>query len=267
MLNVYRPIERCYTAQGPKDGLPLVLIHGSVVSKESWLPQLEELSDTYRVIAVDLPGHGSLAGVSFSYQQASRILLEVIRCETDQPVVIAGLSLGAYAAIEFTAAYPEFVQLLILSGCRPRLKGVMALYLNVIGRLLKIGLLKGGLEQAQARVRKMYSREMKEAAEFQIAAGVFPEALGDVFLEMAGRDYAARLNASSRSVFLLNGELDQDSRRAEDEFLKTCPHIKLRIVTGAGHALSLEQPQLYNAAVRGILEQVTTPGTMIKVRT
>jgi len=255
-MDFYQPIENCYTAQGPEDGLPLVLIHGSVVSKESWLPQLEELSDTYRVIAVDLPGHGSLAGIPFSYERTAGILLKVIRRETDQPVVLAGLSLGAYAAIEFTAAYPDLVQLLILSGCRPRLTGVLALYLKVIGGLMKIGWLKADPEQAQARIRRMYSPEIEEAAEVQIAVGVFPEALGDVFLEMAGRDYAARLKTSSRSVFLLNGGLDRDSRQAEDQFLRAYPLIKLRVVPGAGHALALEQPQLYNAAVRGILEQV-----------
>lgn len=255
MAEIKLPLEECYAARGPEDGIPLVLIHGSVVSKESWLPQLEELSDTYRVIAVDLPGHGSLAGFHFSYQYASQILADVIRRETDQPAVVAGLSLGGYAAIEFSAAYPELVRGLILSGCRPRLKGPLALYLRTMGRLMKIGWLKADRQQAERRILKMYSRELREAAEIQIAVGVFPEALGDVFLEMAGKDYAARLKSSTRSAFLLNGELDRDSRRGEKGFLRTYPLVKLKVIPGAGHALSLDQPRLYNAAVRGILQQ------------
>jgi pimeloyl-ACP methyl ester carboxylesterase len=123
---------------------------------------------------------------------------------------------------------------------------------------MKIGLLKADRQRTENRVLSMYTRELREAAEIQIAVGVFPEALGDVFLEMAGKDYAARLKDSSRSAFLLNGEMDRDSRRGEKGFLRTYPLIKLKVIPGAGHALSLDQPRLYNAAVRGILQQYST---------
>lgn len=39
-------------------GNPLVLVHGVGMNAEAWFPQIEVLSRFYRVIAVDMPGHG-----------------------------------------------------------------------------------------------------------------------------------------------------------------------------------------------------------------
>ena len=126
--------------------------------------------------------------------------------------------------------------------------------------------LKTSCEKARERVRKMYPQELKEAANFQIEAGVFPEALGDVFLEMAGKDYEARLKATGIPAFLMNGELDRDSRRGEELFLKADPGIEVNVIPGARHAVCFDQPGLYNAALREILEKTlaSEPATRFK---
>lgn len=249
-------LENCYTAVGPEDGWPILLIHGSVVSKESWLPQLAALSDRFRVIAVDLPGHGGLASIPFSFGSAVKVLADVVRQETGLPVLAVGLSLGGYVAVEFAAAYPDLVRGLIISGCSPCLKGPLGLYLRMVGRLLKTGVLKAKPQAAEERVRRMYSRDQREAAEAQIVAGIFPERLSEVFLEMAGRDFRQHLDRFPGTVFLLNGEFDQAARRGENGFLKTVPLIKVKVVPRAGHAPSLDTTELYNAAVRGIAQQI-----------
>jgi pimeloyl-ACP methyl ester carboxylesterase len=45
-----------YTDQG--NGTPLVFIHAFPLSKTMWQPQVDALKDTYRVITIDLGGHG-----------------------------------------------------------------------------------------------------------------------------------------------------------------------------------------------------------------
>jgi pimeloyl-ACP methyl ester carboxylesterase len=44
--------------RGPRDALALVLIHGSNASLYTWEPWAKRLSDMFRVITLDLPGHG-----------------------------------------------------------------------------------------------------------------------------------------------------------------------------------------------------------------
>jgi len=48
-----------------------VLLHGSVVTRKMWLPQLDGLSRAYRVIAPDLPGNGARAHVPLSFAAAA----------------------------------------------------------------------------------------------------------------------------------------------------------------------------------------------------
>src|ERR1700747_2248950 len=49
-------------------GLPLVFVHGFTTTSEFWREQAEEFSKSYRVIRINLPGHGaSPAPTSRSY--------------------------------------------------------------------------------------------------------------------------------------------------------------------------------------------------------
>lgn len=59
---------RQFTAAGAAyvergQGEPLVLIHGVGMRLEAWWPQIESLSATHQVIAVDMPGHGESAAL------------------------------------------------------------------------------------------------------------------------------------------------------------------------------------------------------------
>src|SRR5437870_3790843 len=49
--------------RGPRDALALVLIHGSNASLYTWEPWAKQLSDRFRIITVDLPGHGLTGAV------------------------------------------------------------------------------------------------------------------------------------------------------------------------------------------------------------
>ena len=44
--------------EGNPDGPVLVLIHGSNASLHTWEPWVAELGDSYRIVSMDLPGHG-----------------------------------------------------------------------------------------------------------------------------------------------------------------------------------------------------------------
>ena len=54
------------------EGEPLLLIHGVGLNAEAWGPQIDALSDTHRVIALDMPGHGGSARASAGCSSGSR---------------------------------------------------------------------------------------------------------------------------------------------------------------------------------------------------
>ena len=54
-----RQINIAYLDEGPPDGVPLLLIHGSPVGSAVFEPLIGELPEGFRIIAADLPGHGN----------------------------------------------------------------------------------------------------------------------------------------------------------------------------------------------------------------
>src|SRR5580692_9623190 len=47
-----------YRDRGPRNAPVLVLIHGSNASLFTWEPWTKRLDDSFRVVAIDMPGHG-----------------------------------------------------------------------------------------------------------------------------------------------------------------------------------------------------------------
>jgi alpha-beta hydrolase superfamily lysophospholipase len=47
-----------YTDEGNREGRTLILVHGFAASVHAWRPWAERLSADFRIVAIDLPGHG-----------------------------------------------------------------------------------------------------------------------------------------------------------------------------------------------------------------
>jgi len=63
---------------GPADAPAIVFIHGTRMSRSYWTPQIEALSDEFRTIAVDLPGHGVRCHEAFTLDGAVAGIAAVI---------------------------------------------------------------------------------------------------------------------------------------------------------------------------------------------
>ena len=119
-------------AAGSLDAPPIVLVHGSVVSRKMWLPQLRSLSSAHRVVAPDLPGHGDLADVPFTFAAAVETVRGAIARDAGGRALVVGLSLGGWVAIELAHRHPETVAGLVLVGCSRDTNGVIGVYLEAV---------------------------------------------------------------------------------------------------------------------------------------
>lgn len=242
--------EPYFDVAGPLNARALVLVHGSVVTRKMWLPQVRGLATHYRVFAPDLPGHGTLAAAPFSFPAAVQHLAQFIRQEAQGRALVAGLSLGGYIAIELAHHHPDLVAGLVLSGCSLNFTGALGLYLKFVSGLMQRGWLKQSRAQAEQKTRRMFPAALAEVAAAQLQAGVYPEALGPAFAAMANRDFAALLAHYSGPSLILNGEKDAASRRGEAQFVAKLRAGRVQVIPGAGHACNLDQPEVYNQAVR-----------------
>lgn len=106
------------------DGPPVVLLHDPGGHAARWVPILDELSVTHRVIAPDLPGHGGsqVRDGTLGTERVLAWLGALLEATCATPPALVGLLLGGAIAARFSAAEPERVGCLVLVdslGLRP----------------------------------------------------------------------------------------------------------------------------------------------------
>ena len=104
-----------WTSYGPGKGTAkqaVILVHGWTCDETSWDAQVPVLSQKYRVITLDLPGHGKSdppKDGKFSMVVFARAV-EAVRAEAKvDKVVLVGHSMGTPVIREYARMYPQHV--------------------------------------------------------------------------------------------------------------------------------------------------------------
>lgn len=104
--------------EGPRDdSVPIVLLHGTSSSLQTWDGWADSLKETRRVIRFDLPGFGltgPAADGDYSMERYVRFVTHLLDTLGARRVVLAGNSLGGWIAWRVAVARPELVQRLLL---------------------------------------------------------------------------------------------------------------------------------------------------------
>lgn len=99
-----------YRDEGPRDALPILLLHGSNADLSTWQPWAEGLRNDYRVIRFDQAGHG-LTGPAGDSDYSNAGFVADIEAFADalglECFVIAGNSMGGTHSVGFAMAHPE----------------------------------------------------------------------------------------------------------------------------------------------------------------
>lgn len=240
-----------YDVAGPEGAPAILFAHGNCWTRKMWLPQMQALAGTYRLIAPDLPGHGALARDPFSFEAAVR-QIERVRAEQDaHSILLVGLSLGGYVATAYAQRYPDRLAGLVLAGCSVRFTGRIRLLTRLSAAVFAVighGPFLARLRRKQdARVLASYPADLATA---QIQAGFTYGSWGRALAQMAATDFTPMLAGFPRPVLLLNGELDTYSRQAEDACAATIPDVTIHTIERAGHVCNLDCPDAFTAAIR-----------------
>ncbi|MCR5872780.1 alpha/beta hydrolase [Phenylobacterium sp. J426] len=106
-----------YRDEGPRDAPAIVLIHGFAASLHAWERWRGRLADRYRVITLDLPGHG-LTRAPQAYVPSTAASVEIVDQLTARlgvgRFVVGGNSMGGGVAWAYALAHPDRVRGLVL---------------------------------------------------------------------------------------------------------------------------------------------------------
>ncbi|MFN8590059.1 MAG: 2-succinyl-6-hydroxy-2,4-cyclohexadiene-1-carboxylate synthase [Thermomicrobiales bacterium] len=246
-------------------GAPLVLLHGFTGSGESWWPVVEHLARDWRVVAIDLIGHGHSDAprdpARYAYERALDDLDALAAAIGISQATWLGYSLGGRLALGLALRHPRRVAALILESVNP---GITTVAEREDRRrsdaALAARIEADGIASFVAEWQRLplwdSQRDLPVAARERqrtIRLGNRPHALANSLRGMgqgSQPDHWADLAAIRVPTLVIAGERDGKFARIGQEMAAVIPDATLAIVPGAGHAVHLERPEVYFDLIR-----------------
>jgi len=249
------PVKLFFEEQG--SGQPLVLLHGYPLDHTIWAPLLPFLQDKTRVILPDLRGHGRSPAPSGTYPMSLlaadvAALLDKLHLEK---VVLAGHSMGGYAALAFAQAFPQRLSALALIASTP-FADPPERRQDRLDQAEKVKR-EGTIAVAEGLAPTLTHHPEFHEALRQLMLRTPPEGVIGSLLGMAERpDRTGILENLELPTLILEGEMDA---RIPFERIQAVAarlrHGRLVIVPGAAHLPMLESPEITARALLELFQQ------------
>lgn len=235
-----------YAEQGPRAGLPVVLLHAVGDSWRSFEPLMARLPDTLHVLAPNQRGHGGASCPPQGYRPADfaadlAAFLDVMGVER---AVLVGASSAGFTLRRFAAAWPERVGGLVFLGSPAQLAdkpGVLAIreWVDQLTDPLDPVALRG-------LVDSLVSRPLpEEFAELMVREGMRAPARvwRDTFQGLLEEPPPDGLDRVTAPVLVVWGDRDSVLPRSDQERLAAAfPHVTLLVHEGSGHVVHWDDP-------------------------
>ena len=246
-------------------GMPVVLGHSFLCSGEMWRNQIHAFEQRYRMINVDLRGHGQ-SGPSrqrFSLYDAVEDVVAVLDELGVERAVWCGLSIGGMVALRAALTVPDRVSGLVLMDTDA---GNEHLLRKLKYRLMGFGARTLGMRPfLPAVTRLMFGattrRDNPELVDEwrRVFADVdLPSALQCLACLMDRDSVVSRLPEISVPCLVIAGQEDRSLPVALSHRIhQGLPDSEIRVIQQAGHLTALEQPNPVNDALEKFLDRIS----------
>lgn len=243
-----------FSAIGNPEGLPIVFIHGIRLGRHIWDDHVQLLREDFKVITLDLPGHGTLAHAQLTQENVNRQLLYIVESIVGRPPVLVGYSLGGLLAINFVERYPEHTAGLLLAGAT----------LDVTGwkRTIYDLAITPAFRLPGTVCTRMLAGLFRLTLPREVAKTIISTPFNyDVFKQshalISGTPFSARLRGYSKPALFITGEFDPIFRPGQAHFARQCG-ARSRVVRGTDHVLPLRRPNQFCEVVRNFCATLKT---------
>lgn len=247
-----------YHDQG--EGEVVVLLHGFMESVFMWESLAKRLSKNYRVLSVDLPGHGKSERLSsdLSIDHMAKIVQQILDMLAIPQVDIVGHSLGGYIALSFVEQFPDYVKSFILLHSKAaadseEVKQRRKLGIEMLKQHPKFVVKESINNLFRASTRPSFSKEI--AALVSEGQKTFPEAYADALIAMMNRPDRTEILSNDTPKLYIAGKYDPvipfDTSESEMSFIK---NGEKEILEHSGHMGFIEEKEICEKLICNYLD-------------
>ena len=216
------------------NGPAIFLTHGFSDNLGIWKDQVETLSKKNTLILWDLRGHGKTDSpddiIHYSEEETLLDMLKILDHLNFNKAIVGGFSLGGYMSLAFYRQFPDRVSSLLIIDTGPGFKN----------------------DEAREGWNK-YAINSAEKYENRNLRGIGNAARG--MLTQKDDRIIKSLPGILVPTLIIVGENDKPFLSAADYMSNKIKNSKKNIIPDAGHAVNIEQPELFNSAVLEFLKK------------
>ena len=254
-MHTYSPdgVRIAYDVTG--EGQPtLVFVHGWCCDRSYWQPQVQHLSRQYRVVAIDLAGHGEsgLNRAKWTMQAFADDVVAVLEQLDVANAVLIGHSMGAPVVLEAGIRASDRVLAVI---------GVEAFFDD--WSLIDPEPFRGNFaETTTAYVKSMFmpesDRDLIERVASDMALG--PSAVGIDALQSiqkwAADDFDRAFREIKAPVRMIQRKRTPDLLTNVRGHAPSLTSFDIAVMPGVSHFAMMEQPQAFNRLLQGFIKEL-----------
>ncbi|OCA91471.1 2-succinyl-6-hydroxy-2,4-cyclohexadiene-1-carboxylate synthase [Bacillus sp. FJAT-27225] len=250
------------------NGTPLLLLHGFTGSSGTWSPFFTKWEVHFKLICPDLPGHGKTRPISqperFSMDNTVEDLKGILDYLGVEKADVLGYSMGGRIALAFALAYPERVRKLIMESSSPGLekssdRKERRMKDSELANFIIDNGVKAFIDYWEniplfASLQKMPDKITSEVRRGRLENN--PEGLAHSLLGIgtgAQPSYWERLGELEPEILLLAGSMDEKFCNIAVNMSKRIKNCKMAIIPEAGHAIHVEQSEMFGTIISGFL--------------
>jgi pimeloyl-ACP methyl ester carboxylesterase len=248
---------RIHSSATGKGAKTLVFVHGWTCDDSSWAEQVPELSKHYRVITLDLPGHGRSGTTkdgTLSMDLFARAV-EAVRAEAKpDKVILIGHSMGTPVIRQYARLYPQHVSGLVF------VDGVVALGAVRPGGPAppQADRMRGpdGLKNREAMIRTMFTPATPQPLQQHILKMMLAAPESTAYSAMNATFDPAIWKDDVMTMPVLGIYADKSALGNQEYSKKIYPSFEYHEIPGTGHFVMMEKPKEFNQLLTTFVDKI-----------
>lgn len=240
-------------------GETILLLHGLGSSIKDWNFQIPVFSKKYRVLALDLRGHGAsrMYNAEFGVATMTEDVRQFLKALHVEKASVIGFSMGGAIAFQLAYSFPELVDKMVIVNSVPNFNDLGTLGTNMLESRLKTIREDGLATLADEISEKMFplDSQMQLRNEFAVRCkSNDDEDYIQSFVTLMNWGLGDSFKEIETKTLVVASDMDYTDVSVKSQYAEAMPNATLKVIENSRHAVVMDQPDEFNAVVLQFLK-------------